>query len=135
MRCSRALLLATAGLTRPAPCIRPLGTQRLVPLRIGRASMHDESQPGQPEQQRLPERVEGRKADNTKKLSVGGETVFLDELGPVIIKEDGRLGHIGNWHEMTEPEQQRTLGFVAKRNKKRRDKLLERQRAEREANG
>ena len=97
--------------------------------------MHDDSPPEQPEQASLPERVEGRVADNTQKLTVGGETVFLDEIGPVIIKEDGRLGHIGNWHEMTEPEQQRTLEFVAKRNKKRRDKLLERQRAERAAEG
>jgi len=46
---------------------------------------------------------------------VNGETIMLDELGPIILQEDGRLGRLSNWHDMTEPEQAATLRFVAKR--------------------
>ena len=59
-----------------------------------------------------------------RSLVVDGETIKLDELGPIILKEDGRLGRLSNWHEMTEPEQAATLRFVAKRNAKRRKALL-----------
>ena len=62
-----------------------------------------------------------------RSLVVDGETIKLDELGPIIVKEDGRLGRLSNWHEMTEPEQAATLRFVAKRNAKRRKALLEAQ--------
>ena len=51
----------------------------------------------------------------------------LDELGPIVIKEDGRLGRLSNWQDMTEGEQQATLKFVAKRNAKRRKALLKAQ--------
>jgi len=59
-----------------------------------------------------------------KTLVVDGEPLALDELGPIIIKEDGRLGRLANWHEMTEGEQAQTMAFVAKRNAKRRKALL-----------
>ena len=48
---------------------------------------------------------------------------MLDELGPVIIHKDGTLGHLSNWHEMTEHEKEMTFKFVAKRNKQRREAL------------
>ena len=44
-----------------------------------------------------------------RSLVVNGETVTLDELGPIILQEDGRLGRLSNWHDMTEPEQAATL--------------------------
>ena len=44
-----------------------------------------------------------------------------------MIKEDGRLGRLSNWQDMTEGEQQATLKFVAKRNAKRRKALLKAQ--------
>ena len=65
-----------------------------------------------------------------RSLVVDGETIKLDELGPIILKEDGRLGRLSNWHEMTEPEQAATLRFVAKRNAKRRKALLKAQAGE-----
>ena len=65
-----------------------------------------------------------------RSLVVDGETIKLDELGPTIVKEDGRLGRLSNWHEMTEPEQAATLRFVAKRNAKRRKALLKAQAGE-----
>ena len=62
-----------------------------------------------------------------RSLAVNGETITLDELGPIILQEDGRLGRLSNWHDMTEPEQAATLRFVAKRNAKRRQALLKAQ--------
>ena len=38
-----------------------------------------------------------------------GETVTLDELGPIVVSKDGKLGHLSNWHEMTESEQAAAL--------------------------
>ena len=54
-------------------------------------------------------------------------TITLDELGPIILQQDGRLGRLSNWHDMTEPEQAATLRFVAKRIAKRRQTLLKAQ--------
>lgn len=73
----------------------------------------------------LPETL-GKRESVTRSIEVNGEPVLLDELGPVVLKEDGRLGHLSNWHEMTEHEKEATLKFVAKRNAKRRKALLER---------
>ena len=60
-------------------------------------------------------------------LDVGGEALTLDELGPIVIQADGRMGRLSNWQEMTAHEQEQTLKFVAKRNKQRRSALLKRQ--------
>ena len=54
---------------------------------------------------------------------VSNMTLTLDKMGPVIINSDGTIGRIGNWHEMTPEEQERTKRVVAKRNKARIDKL------------
>lgn len=56
-------------------------------------------------------------------LEVGGEKVQLDNLGPIILNEDGTMSRITNWPEMTEMEQKNTLRVIAKRNKQRREKL------------
>merc|ERR1740124_1026481 len=76
----------------------------------------------------LPDKVEER-AGAERTLSVNGETITLDELGPIILQEDGRLGRLSNWQDMTEAEQAATLRFVAKRNAKRRQALLKAQAA------
>ena len=80
----------------------------------------------------LPSEVEKR-ASKMKTIEVDGHSLALDELGPIIIKEDGRLGSLANWHEMTEGEQKLTMSFIAKRNAKRRNALLKRQAEEKEA--
>ena len=71
----------------------------------------------------LPDEVEQR-ASAERTLEVDGETVTLDELGPIVVSKDGKLGHLSNWHEMTESEQAAALKFVAARNAKRRAALL-----------
>ena len=51
----------------------------------------------------LPDEVEKR-ASAERTLDVDGEPVTLDELGPIVVSKDGKLGHLSNWHEMTESE-------------------------------
>jgi hypothetical protein len=55
-------------------------------------------------------------------LILGGSPLKLDALGPMVVNTDGSLSRIGNWSEMTELEQQKTLRLIAKRNKKRAEK-------------
>ena len=74
----------------------------------------------------LPDEVVTQTAQ-TRSIEVNGETLTLDELGPVVLSEDGRLGRLGNWQDMTEHEQNMTLKFVAKRKAKRRQALLQRE--------
>lgn len=74
----------------------------------------------------LPEKVEARPT-STRSVTVNGEALQLDELGPIVIHEDGRIGRLSNWQEMTDHEKKLTLDFVAKRNKKRREALLQRE--------
>ena len=52
-------------------------------------------------------------------LAVDGAPLKLDNLGPVIVNEDGSLGRIANWHELSEREQQVTLRRIPTRNKER----------------
>ena len=56
----------------------------------------------------LPERSSQANEAQVRSIQVGGEKVLLDELGPVIIHKDGTLGHLSNWHEMTEHEKEMT---------------------------
>ena len=74
-----------------------------------------------------------RREPELRTVEMGGQTLTLDELGPIVIQEDGRLGRLSNWQEMTEGEQQMTLKFVAKRNAQRRGALLQRQQQEQAA--
>ncbi|KAI5119684.1 hypothetical protein M0805_003571 [Coniferiporia weirii] len=41
----------------------------------------------------------------------------FDELGPIVIKNDGTLSRITNWTDMTERERERTLRVLNARNK------------------
>ena len=47
----------------------------------------------------------------------------FDNLGAIIVNNDGTMSRIDNWHDMTEREQQNTVRLIAKRNKNRREKL------------
>eukprot|EP00240_Pyramimonas_obovata_P012290 CAMPEP_0118951446 /NCGR_PEP_ID=MMETSP1169-20130426/53146_1 /TAXON_ID=36882 /ORGANISM="Pyramimonas obovata, Strain CCMP722" /LENGTH=110 /DNA_ID=CAMNT_0006898505 /DNA_START=292 /DNA_END=624 /DNA_ORIENTATION=- len=57
-------------------------------------------------------------------ITVGGESIQMDILGPIVLNTDGTMSRINNWHEMTEREQQNTLRLISKRNKQRREALL-----------
>ncbi|KAL1511252.1 hypothetical protein AB1Y20_006061 [Prymnesium parvum] len=102
----------------PSPLLRPSG-------RAARASHIAQRTPDEP-LPALPDKVEVRESQR-RAIEINGETVTLDELGPIVLKEDGRLGRLSNWHEMTEHEQAATLKFVAKRNATRRKALLQSQ--------
>ena len=58
-------------------------------------------------------------------IEVGGASVSLDELGPIIVNADGTTRRITNWAELTPGEQERTKVRIAKRNAKRIAKLKE----------
>lgn len=59
-----------------------------------------------------------------------GETMSLEEMGPIILNADGTTRRISNWDQMTPQEQQTTWRRIKKRNAERRMKLLQEQEAE-----
>ena len=61
--------------------------------------------------------------NGAQRLTVGGDAVALDHLGPIVINLDGTLTRIANWAEMTEREQAITKRRVAKRNLERKANL------------
>ena len=61
--------------------------------------------------------------EGVKMVQVGGESIKLDKLGPMVLNTDGSFSRITNWHEMSEYEQSNTLRVIAKRNKERRTAL------------
>ena len=56
-----------------------------------------------------------------------GETVKLEELGPVIVQSDCTLRRIDNWHKLTEGEREATMRRVGGRNQVRLNKGREQQ--------
>lgn len=52
-----------------------------------------------------------------------GESASLDELGPVVVTENGQLRYIDNWGEMSETEREATQRIIARRNAARLKKL------------
>jgi hypothetical protein len=71
----------------------------------------------------LPAEAANPSAAGAETVEVDGLPVKLDSLGPMVVNKDGTLSRITNWPEMTEPERQKTLRIIAKRNKKRLDAL------------
>lgn len=61
----------------------------------------------------------GHEPDEIKTLTVNGMPILLDKLGPVVVNPNGALGSIANWHELSEAEQAKVMGKVAKRNQQR----------------
>lgn len=56
-----------------------------------------------------------------------GETVKLEELGPVIVQSDCTLRRIDNWHKLTEGEREATMRRIGGRNQVRLNKCREQQ--------
>ena len=56
-----------------------------------------------------------------------GETVKLEELGPVIVQSDCTLRRIDNWHKLTEGEREATMRRIGGRNQARLNKCREQQ--------
>lgn len=51
-------------------------------------------------------------------------SVKFDSLGPIIINSDGTMSKIPNWDTLTDHEKAKTLRLIAKRNKMRREALI-----------
>ncbi len=56
-----------------------------------------------------------------------GETVKLEELGPVIVQSDCTLRRIDNWHKLTEGEREAMMRRIGGRNQVRLNKCREQQ--------
>lgn len=56
-----------------------------------------------------------------------GETIRLEEMGPIILNTDGTTRRIENWDNLTEREREVTWRRISKRNEERRQKLLQEQ--------
>ena len=53
----------------------------------------------------------------------GGAPVMMDEMGPLVVGEDGTLSRIANWDDMTDKEREMAFKLLTKRNAKRLKKL------------
>ena len=60
--------------------------------------------------------------DDIRTLKIG-ETLSLNEIGPVIINADGTTRRISNWDKMSPQEQQSAWKLIGARNRKRLEKL------------
>ena len=58
-------------------------------------------------------------SQSTTSLTVGGASVKLEHLGPLVINTDGSTSRIENWVGMSAAEQEKTQRIIAKRNQKR----------------
>lgn len=58
----------------------------------------------------------------------------LDELGPIIIGEDGSMQRISNWNSLSDMEKKNALRLIAKRNKDRLQRLQEAEQQQQQQN-
>lgn len=63
-----------------------------------------------------------------------GEVISLEEMGPIILNTDGTTRRIDNWDTMTKSEQEVAWRRISKRNKKRKEILMEQLQLEEESN-
>jgi hypothetical protein len=59
-----------------------------------------------------------------------GETIRLEEMGPMILNTDGSVRRIDNWDSLSEHEKEVSWRRISKRNEERRQKLLQKQQDE-----
>ena len=64
------------------------------------------------------------------RLAPAGERLALDDLGPLIVAEDGSLRRIANWEGLSYAERAAALRRLGKRNRQRLATLEERQQLE-----
>jgi len=62
-------------------------------------------------------------SEAARRIEVGGAPVLLDEMGPLVVSEDGMLSRIANWETMNERERAMAFKLLTKRNAKRLAKL------------
>ncbi|KAG1460633.1 hypothetical protein G6F56_005904 [Rhizopus delemar] len=64
-------------------------------------------------------------AEETVKSVDVNDTFKLNELGPVVINENGTMSRINNWHEMNDIERSNVNRILLKRNRERLARLKE----------
>ncbi|RUS28240.1 hypothetical protein BC938DRAFT_482117 [Jimgerdemannia flammicorona] len=68
-------------------------------------------------------------SDSTTQVSVGGDSVKLMDMGPVVVNADGTISRIDNWHELSDIERQNVNRILLKRNAQRLAQLKEKEAA------
>eukprot|EP00465_Bigelowiella_longifila_P005769 CAMPEP_0185264716 /NCGR_PEP_ID=MMETSP1359-20130426/24487_1 /TAXON_ID=552665 /ORGANISM="Bigelowiella longifila, Strain CCMP242" /LENGTH=142 /DNA_ID=CAMNT_0027853485 /DNA_START=356 /DNA_END=784 /DNA_ORIENTATION=- len=54
---------------------------------------------------------------NMSEISIGQSKSFYEEMGPLVINEDGTTGYLTNWKEMTDHEKKAVVRILMKRNR------------------
>lgn len=84
------------------------------------------------EDETVPQLPEGNNDPTIPRIKLG-ETIRLEEMGPIILNTDGTTRRIANWDQMTKDEQAVSWRRISKRNEERRKALLaEQERLEKE---
>ncbi len=73
----------------------------------------------------LPDPADRDPSESVRILEVNGNSIKMDELGPIIVNADGTLRRIENWATLTKVEQATTIKLISRRNRKRLDALKE----------
>lgn len=53
----------------------------------------------------------------------GNQRIGLDQLGPIVVNEDGTMSRITNWANMSEYERATTMRIIPRRNAERMDRI------------
>lgn len=94
---------------------------------------HDESANTQQQQRLALPAVEANNQNTRLEVSGSGDikqTISFDDIGPLVINKDGTLSRIHNWAQMTEPERERTVRVLGKRNMLRKEAILKEEEVE-----
>jgi len=107
-------------------------TTTLQPVDHGNAIVRycpDEEEDGpknQPNQHIQPNCFYGGSGENVPKIDIStGQTLGMENLGPIIVNVDGSLSRIGNWGNMTENEKETAKRLIGARNIRRLTQLAE----------
>ena len=98
------------------PSIEPI-----IPSNLDESQVTDDS--NQEYKQPILALPPAREGGEGKSIHVGGDSVQMDELGPMIITADGNIRRIANWNEMTKAEQAVAWRRIVKRNAERLEAL------------
>ena len=116
------LLLAAISLNQGTLCL-PLGTDPDENAITSEGTAPDTDVQSEGEEVFLLPAPSEESGGEVTKLSIG-ETVSMDEMGPMVINKDGTISRITNWDVKLPHEKEAILKVISKRNAERR-KILE----------
>ncbi|KAI0007984.1 hypothetical protein F4779DRAFT_589380 [Xylariaceae sp. FL0662B] len=127
----RTKLQRTMSSTSTPPAPNPIAAQR-----SSSSTPNPDTIPQQPQPQDSPATTTARTthplplpdpAGAATPLSVGGDGVRLDHLGPLVVNEDGTASRIANWAQMAAVEREAAVRILGRRNRERLERMRMRQ--------